>query len=454
MTLVIKEIEAGEGGLGSYVGRVDALTKMVMDFVSLVEPARRQAIIQAILMNEENFQNCEKNCLPMKIFRDMFLQGGVSFDVQSLFSSKDELQYAWFASLLLNINNMSSLNNLPDLKRQLSVFLETEIIPAIIISVKQGSKKLILRLIESFKEQITAANDSCLSTLENLIHKLVDPGEEFGFDEPLLKVDDFKHIFALLSKEKASEFVNRNYSSVSKTDIKLMSSLFKHTAYFILDEPEISGLMKLAKRNLHIDILTKSTDMLEVTQSLSLYLSLYPHFKTDYDTELQEALTQWVIGNFTDNFVNPEADSDTKMFHLNVILDFLAQMMDVFGMNHFNQIISHIPDDTYMATKQAQREARKAEEAKKEQITEANKEKPAKYDEEEASLETLILQVVKISHEIALEPMTYINLLTLVRKVIPNDKIITEQQFLIDEVIEIAKDKVVLFQKKLKHFLG
>lgn len=65
-----------------------------------------------------------------------------------------------------------------------------------------------------------------------------------------------------------------------------------------------------------------------------------------------------------------------------------------------------------------------------------------------------MLQVVNISHEIALEPATYINLLTLVRKVIPNDKIITEKQFLIDEVIEMAKDKVVLFQKKLKYFLG
>jgi hypothetical protein len=216
-------------------------------------------------MNEENFKNCEKNCLPMKIFRDMFLQGGVSFDVQSLFQGEGELQHAWFASLLLNINNMSSLNNLPDLKRQLALFLETEIIPAILISVKQGNKSLIIRLIEFFKEKITDVNDSCLSTLEDLIQKLVDPGEDFGFDEPLLKVDDFKQIFTILSKEKANEFLKKNYAAVSNADIKLMSSLFKYTAYYILDEPEVSGLMKLAKRNLHIDILTKSTDMLEVT---------------------------------------------------------------------------------------------------------------------------------------------------------------------------------------------
>ena len=106
-----------------------------------------------------------------------------------------------------------------------------------------------------------------------------------------------------------------------------------------------------------------------------------------------------------------------------------------------------------MTTKQAIRKNRKAEEEKKEQISEADKKESVEH-EEEATLETLILSVVKISHDIAFEPVTYINLLTLIRRVIPNEKIITEQQFLIDEVIEIAKDKVVLFQKKLKHFLG
>ena len=36
----------------------------------------------------------------------------------------------------------------------------------------------------------------------------------------------------------------------------------------------------------------------------------------------------------------------------------------------------------------------------------------------------------------------YINLLTLIRKVIPDAKIITERQFLIDEIIEMAKTKI------------
>ena len=52
-----------------------------------------------------------------------------------------------------------------------------------------------------------------------------------------------------------------------------------------------------------------------------------------------------------------------------------------------------------------------------------------------------------------MDPQTYINLLTLVRKVIPNDKIVSERQFLIDEIIEMAKIKVMSFNKKLNKFM-
>jgi hypothetical protein len=81
--------------------------------------------------------------------------------------------------------------------------------------------------------------------------------------------------------------------------------------------------------------------MHEVTYSISIYLCLYPHFATDYDNELQESIVQWIIGNFGEIFYK---DS----FELNVILDFLARMMDKFGMNLFNTMISKIPEDTLM----------------------------------------------------------------------------------------------------------
>ena len=93
-----------------------------------------------------------------------------------------------------------------------------------------------------------------------------------------------------------------------------------------------------------------------------------------------------------------------------------------------------------------------AEEGKEQIETNDNVQKEKELEEKQ-SLEALILQVVSISHEIELEPLTFINFLTLVRKVIPNDKIITEKQFLIDEILDMAKDKVVLFDKKINAFL-
>ena len=133
---------------------------------------------------------------------------------------------------------------------------------------------------------------------------MVNPGEEYGFDEPLLKLQDFKTIFEILSKDKAIELIAQNYQAVSPTDIKLMSMLFKYSGYFILDESELTGLIKLAKKNLHIDKLIKAESMREVTYSLSIYLSLFTHYSSDYDLELQEVVIQWLIGNFTENFVS------------------------------------------------------------------------------------------------------------------------------------------------------
>ena len=121
-------------------------------FVQLCQPETRQAIVEFVLLNQENFKNCEKNCLPMKIFRDMFLEGGISFDISTLLEKKS---FSWLASILLNIRNMSSLNNLPDLKRQLSVFLDTEVVPALIVSVQNGNKDLVMELIQDFKLKIT-----------------------------------------------------------------------------------------------------------------------------------------------------------------------------------------------------------------------------------------------------------------------------------------------------------
>jgi len=64
-------------------------------------------------------------------------------------------------------------------------------------------------------------------------------------------------------------------------------------------------------------------------------MSLFKHFRTDYDSEMQESLIQWTIGNFADNFSKSDVDQSQKTYQLNVILEFLAKMMDEFGMKKF-----------------------------------------------------------------------------------------------------------------------
>lgn len=66
------------------------------------------------------------------MFRDLFLTGGVGFDVTSLFSKERENQFVWLAGALLNSKYLASLSNFIQLQKQLVIFVETEIIPALV----------------------------------------------------------------------------------------------------------------------------------------------------------------------------------------------------------------------------------------------------------------------------------------------------------------------------------
>lgn len=163
----------------------------------------------------ENFEFCEINCLPLKLFRDLFLLGGLSFDIQSLFKGESSLDFAWLATLLLRIKDITSLNNFPDLKRQLIVFVTTEVIPSLLLSIQEGNTSLIFQIVEIIKQKIEAGDKTAIFTLEDVLQKIVDPGEDFGNDEPLMKTDDFKNIFGILCKSKAAAILDKNIEDVS-----------------------------------------------------------------------------------------------------------------------------------------------------------------------------------------------------------------------------------------------
>jgi len=41
-----------------------------------------------------------------------------------------------------------------------------------------------------------------------IVSKMVDPGEDFELDQPLLSVDEFKSIYETLSQQKVKYFLN------------------------------------------------------------------------------------------------------------------------------------------------------------------------------------------------------------------------------------------------------
>ena len=61
---------------------------------------------------------------------------------------------------------------------------------------------MILDIIENIIERCKEGNLSYVYTLEYLLKKMIDPGEEFGSDEkPVLKIDEFKQVFNMVSEE-------------------------------------------------------------------------------------------------------------------------------------------------------------------------------------------------------------------------------------------------------------
>ena len=78
-----------------------------------------------------------------------------------------------------------------DLRKQLVLFVETEVVPALVnIATSQEHKGFVIKMFEYLTKSAK------LHTLEYLAQMVVDPGENFDMSvKPALKIDDFKQIF-------------------------------------------------------------------------------------------------------------------------------------------------------------------------------------------------------------------------------------------------------------------
>ena len=151
------------------------------------------------MLKEENFSNLESNPLPLKMFRDLFLDGSINFDIGALMQERDsdnKFKFTWLLACMLNFKYLVSLTNLLELKNQLIIYVESDVMPALIV----GDKDLIVTLNETLASKALTSNSHKL-TLEYFIAKLVDPGEDFAEDmKPVLKTDEFIEIFNRVSR--------------------------------------------------------------------------------------------------------------------------------------------------------------------------------------------------------------------------------------------------------------
>jgi hypothetical protein len=60
-------------------------TDIIKRFVQrLFDVEDRSDVMKRIFLREENFARIEENSLPLKMFKELFLSGGISFDVEDL----------------------------------------------------------------------------------------------------------------------------------------------------------------------------------------------------------------------------------------------------------------------------------------------------------------------------------------------------------------------------------
>jgi hypothetical protein len=205
------------------------------------------------------------------MFKDLFLQGGLGgFDVTKLFQDN---KFIWLAAVLLNVRHLPSLSNFIEMKKQLIIFVDTEVIPLLINQCQRGNTQLVMEIISYMREE-ARENMDYIYSIDYFLKKMIDPGEDYPPEEkPLLKIDDFKQVFKIV---RIDILESENEYSL---EALLFLRVLRNTAYFIMDEEVVSNIWKQSKQIL-TNFVSESksalkprvTIALEIFQSLSQFL--------------------------------------------------------------------------------------------------------------------------------------------------------------------------------------
>ena len=114
--------------------------------------------LNKIVLERDFFTNLETNYLPIKVFKDLYLEGGIGFDVQGLLSDN---RFVWVAAMLIELRHLTSLSQLMELRRQLLLFVEIEVVPAL-VNLAQKNADFIVALFDHL------VNEGKVHTIEYL----------------------------------------------------------------------------------------------------------------------------------------------------------------------------------------------------------------------------------------------------------------------------------------------
>lgn len=120
-----------------------------------------------------------------------------------------------------------------------------------------------------------------------------------------MTTEQFKLIYERLGKDTAKKMLDEEPADFLR--VQLLTSVLRQISYYIADDEVLMSLQKQIKKRLHIDKLVKATDVGLICQYLSVYSAVFMQYKTDYDAELHEFVTQWLFGNYIENFESAHA---------------------------------------------------------------------------------------------------------------------------------------------------
>lgn len=177
------------------------------------------------------------------MFRDLLLTGGIGFDVTSILTTEKAKNFVWLISALIHSKHLASLSTYIQLKKQLIIFVETEVVSTLVYQAEENGTEILMSILKHMIDQVHS-QPNYIFTIEYFIKKLIDPGEDFSSDQkPVLKIDDFKNLFRIIGKDTVQALDSKNEIEYT-IELQLFTKVLKLIAYYILDESTIEKQFK------------------------------------------------------------------------------------------------------------------------------------------------------------------------------------------------------------------